>query len=696
VTRDAVRKLYTSADPALAAALAALVAAAAFVGNGGLQLGSSTLVEIVTVAVGTALVAAAVLLVGFGTPVHGGVALAAVTSLGGLTALSILWSLHPADSWVETNRTFAYVAAFAGGIAAVRLAGRHWRAATAGVLLGLTVISMWGLASKVAPGWLAADETYARLREPYGYWNAVGVTAAMATPLCLWLGTRPDGSRRVNALAWPAFALFAVTLLLSFSRGSIVAAAAAIAVWLALVPLRLRSLAVLLPAGLAAAAVNAWAFSQSALTDDRIPLPRREDAGVELGLILAVTVAVLYTAGILIQRRAERRPLQERTRRRLGKAAIAVLAAAPVLALGALAASERGIGGTVSDRWNDLTEAEAVTPENSPARLTETASVRSIYWRRAVDVWQDHPVIGAGAGAFAQAQLRYREEQARGKHAHGYPLQTLADLGLLGLAVSLLALGAWALAAVRSLSLRRGMIASGSGWGGERLALFALALVALAFGVHSTLDWTWFVPAVAICGLFCAGWVAGRGPVEATTSSARGDGREAGTPRLPARPLLYRRLALVVPLVALGALAAFAIAQPWRAQEQGDDALRLVAGGDYAAARDAAERAHDINPLSIEPYFELAAIEDARGNERGAISALERAVQVEPSNPDAWRRLGDYLLLSLSEPKRALPVLRGALFLDPLSPGARSSFVIALRATSIERAAASKRRRDRP
>ena len=40
------------------------------------------------------------------------------------TALSVLWSLAPADSWIEANRTFAYLAVFAGGIALARLAAR--------------------------------------------------------------------------------------------------------------------------------------------------------------------------------------------------------------------------------------------------------------------------------------------------------------------------------------------------------------------------------------------------------------------------------------------------------------------------------------------------------------------------------------------------------------------------------------------
>jgi hypothetical protein len=684
--REAARRLYTGLDLPICLLVAASLSAIAFIANGGLQLGSSTLVEVAVLLIGAAIVAAAVLTVGFEARLHGGLALASLAALVALTGFSILWSLHPSDSWVETNRTLAYVAAFGAGVAAVRLARGRWPAIAAGVLLALAVISFWGLATKVAPAWLAPDEVYARLREPYGYWNAVGVTAAMAMPLCMWLGTREGGQRAVNALAWPLLGLFTVTLLLSFSRGSILAAIAGLAGWLLLVPLRLRSLALLIPAALTAAAVTAWAFGQSALTDDRIALADRKDAGIELGLILLALVVLLFAAGLAIQARAERRPLDERTRRRVGSAAIAALAATPVLALGVLAFSERGIGGTISDRWHDLTTSEA-TPRNEPGRLTETSSVRSIYWRRAIDVWQDHSFAGAGAGSFAEAQLRFREEQAQGKHAHGYVLQTLADLGLLGLAVSLVALGTWLAAAAVTLDLRRRrVLAPGTQWSPERIGLTALALVALTFGVHSALDWTWFVPAVAMTGLFCAGWVAGRGPLAATRSPGSVPQLAAVHAALPGGERLRRRGVVAGAVLALAVMSVLAVAQPWRAEQKGEDALRLAGGGDFGAARAAAEDAKDLNPLSVEPYFEIAAVEEAAGNERQALVALQRAVQREPANPEAWRRLGDYYLAGLSDPRGALPVLRGALFLDPLSNDARASFVSALRAEQLLKA----------
>ncbi len=690
--RDRRRSLLRSADPPIALALAAALAASAFIANGGLQLGTSTLVEVSVTLIGALLVAATLVLIGFGPRLHGGLALALVAGLGGLTALSLGWSLHPSDSWVEANRTFAYVAAFASGMAAVRLARGRWGAILAGVLIALAAVCLWGLATKVAPAWLAPDETYARLREPYGYWNAVGVTAAMGMPLCLWLGTRDGGPRLVNALAWPLLCLLTVTLLLSFSRGSIVAAAAGVALWLVFVPLRLRSLALLLPSLAAAAAVTVWAFSRSALTDDRIALAERKDAGIELGLILAAAVVVLLGAGLLIQMRGAEHPLSDRARRRIGIAAIAALAAAPIALLGALALSERGIGGTVSDRWHDLTESEAVTPQNSPARLTETSSVRTIYWRRALDVWKDHRVVGAGAGAFAQEQLRYREEQARGKHAHGYVHQTLADLGLVGLGVSLAALLAWALAVRDTLDLRRTRVL-GTSWAGERKGLLALALVAVVFGVHSALDWTWFVPAVAMTALFCAGWVAGRGPLAVRAAATGTPPLEAVSAAVPPRPVLYRRLALALPLVAVAVLATFAIAQPWRAEEKGSDALQLLSQGQFGPAHAAAEQAEDLNPLSVEPFFELAAVEDARGDSKAAVTLLERAVQLEPANAEAWRRLGEYLLVTVSDPARAIPVLRAALVLDPLSDPTRAEYLLALRAERFVREESMRPRR---
>ena len=688
------RRLRWDAGAAVCVTVAGSLAAIAFIGNGGLQLGPSTLVEIAVILAVGLLVAAAIAVTTVDTPIYGGVALAGVAGLAALTALSILWSLHPADSWIETNRTLAYAAAFAGGIAAVRLLPRRWDAVLYGVLLALAIVCLYGLATKVLPGWLAEDEVYARLREPYGYWNAVGVTAAMGIPICLWLGTR-DAPRWAKALAYPVLGILIVTMLLSFSRGSILAAAVGVAFWLALVPRRLATLAVLLPAIAGAGVVTAWAFSQSALTDDRVALADREDSGILFGVILILMAAALYVAGLLIERRAASRPLSADTRRTIGKVALGSLAAVPLVVLAGLAFTDRGIGGTVSDRWNELTTSQE-TPQNDPGRLIEAGNVRTIYWARAIDVWNEHEAAGAGAGAFAQAQRRFRDEPTLGRHAHGYVHQTLADLGLLGLGVSLAALVGWLLATRTTLDLKRRRLTEG--WTPERTGLLALALVAVVFGVHSALDWTWFVPAVAITGLFCAGWVAGRGPLPPMDAQAAAQEAEQPPPsRVPFRPTGARGVAALA-VIAVAVVSALAVAQPWRADREGDESLALLDKGDIPAARAAVERAADINPLSVEPYFERAAIEDAAGNRRAAARALEDAVRLEPASPEAWRRLGEYYAVNLDEPGRAVPVLQGALYLDPASPLNRSAYLVALRARNAavaEREAAERAARRR-
>jgi tetratricopeptide (TPR) repeat protein len=313
--------------------------------------------------------------------------------------------------------------------------------------------------------------------------------------------------------------------------------------------------------------------------------------------------------------------------------------------------------------------------------------VRTIYWSRAINVWEEHKLAGAGAGSFAQAQLKHRDKPAQALHAHGYVHQTLADLGLIGLAVSLAALIAWVLTAGRSLAIwpKR----PDATWTRERQGLVALALVAVVFGVHSAIDWTWFVPAVAVTGLFCAGWVAGRGPLLAPADADRA---KPAPPLARVRPALpagrARREAGVAAavVIAFAILTSVAVSQPWRSERKGNDALELASKRDFPAALAATRKAEDIDPLSIDPYLDRAAVQDAAGDRAAAVRSLQQAVQLQPASPEAWRRLGEYYLDQLSQPAQALRVFRGALFLDPFSPQTRSDYVLALRAQQAEQA----------
>jgi hypothetical protein len=703
------------AGAALTAAIALVLAATAFVADGGLRLERTTYVEIALMGLGALLCAAALLLPHARSQrLHGAPALFALALLTAYTALSIMWSLAPSDSWIEANRTFAYLSAFAGTMALARLAPGRWSAVLHGIALAAVVVSAWAVLTKVFPGALAGDETYARLRAPFDYWNSVGLNAAVGVVALLWLGARRSGRPAVNALAWPGIALCEVALMLSYSRGALLALAVGLVFWFAVVPLRLRSAVVLLGASAGTAALVAWAFAMTGLSTDELPIELRADTGHELGALLLLLLVLLLGLGLAAGFLAAERPASPRAKRIAGRALLGVLAAVPVIVLIALATAPGGIDGQVSDGWEKLTNPNAATPANDPERLTKTSSVRARYWEEAFDVHGVSPWVGTGAGAYATVRNRFRTGTLFVRHAHGYVPQTLADLGWAGLAVSLLALVLWGWAALRTAGLRprdRGLP-----WDAERVGMAALIAVALVFGTSSAVDWTWFVPANALMGLIAAAWVIARPPlrtrlqvaalasvVQDAPSSARDGGPlwapSATEPPPPAADVAgpgavdvaeaqWRRrarfpwlpAAAAALVLALAGAAAWAAFQPVRAVHAGDAAIDRLERGELEAAVSIAEIARDRNPLSPEPLWELAFVEEQRGRLANAEDALQEAVRLQPANAETWRRLGRFQLSTLNEPADALASFRAAYFLDPRNPVSTSDFLEASRA----------------
>jgi tetratricopeptide (TPR) repeat protein len=670
----------------LAAGLAAVLCAVAFSADGGLNVGRTTPVEIGLVLGGGLAVAGALLLAPRRERLWGAGPLALLLGLAVLTALSITWAANPDEAWIETNRTVAYAAVFAAAVALAHSVPGRWSALLGAITLSAIAISAYAVLTKVFPGALNPDETFARLREPFGYWNSVGLAAALGVPGCLWLGTRRSGHQGLNALAYPAFALLVLTMLLSFSRGAVLAATLGAAFWFATVPRRLRGAAVLIAGGAGGGLVALWAFSQDALTNDRVPVDLRNQAGLQLGLLLVVMLALLTAAGLAVGfARAARTPTL-RQRDRAGVALLVGLALIPVGVTIALAVGDRGLAGSVSARWNQLTDPSAPLPRNDNSRLTAAGSVRARYWDEALRIFADNPAIGVGAGSYATVRKRYRTDDPAVRHAHGYVVQTLADLGLAGLAVSLALLAAWLASAARATGLRRRD--RGRPYTPERIGLLTLVATVVVFGVHSFVDWTWFVPANAAVALLAAGWVAGRGPLDCDREG-EGEGEGAAAPGAGAGRGLVERLRAgarerMRAICAGAALllviaAAWAIWQPMRADTLTQDALDALDAGNVDAARTKAQRAHQIDPLSLDPLFTLATIEKAADRNTAARRALGEAVRLQPDNPEPWLRLADFELNTLRRPAIAMTAIRPALYLDPRSSDAVAVFLAAQR-----------------
>ena len=674
--------------------IAAIFCFITFYAKGGLNLEAMTTAEMTLTLGAGVVVAAAVLLAPRGARVYGLWPAGLLLAFAVLTALSIVWSVQPDYSWQDSGRVLAYSGVFAAGVALARALPQRWPAVLGGLTLAAVVVCGYGLTTKVFPS-LDPANTFARLSEPYGYWNAVGLSAAMGVICCMWLGARRTGHALLRALAYPAMGLLLLTLVLAYSRGALVALALGLALWFCLVPLRLRGSALLIVAALAAGAVAAWDFSRSALSSEGVPIAERAAAGHQLGALVVAMLVLLAVIGVAVGFLTGRRPPSLLTRRRAGVVLLATLALALIAFVGALAVSHRGLTGSVSHAVNALTNPNAKPPPNTPGRLTAVASVRARYWKEALQVFSAHPLAGAGAEGYRTAHLRYETETLEVRHAHGFIVQTLADLGLVGLLAALALLLTWMAAAGRAThpfnrrwsSWRAWLRRAGErpGWRRmtereltrytpERIGTLSMLCLVVVFGAHSFIDWTWYVPGDACVALLCAGWLAGRGPVSAvalaSASAAGVASADAGIEARADRPARTRpsnlRMLVAAATIVAALLAAWSQWQPQRSEDARQEADALLEAHRPLAAAAAADRAVSRDPLSVEALFTLASVQQVSGNAALARETLLRAVRLQPSNPQTWLVLGRYDLMT-GEPQAAVNALQASIYLNPES-----------------------------
>jgi tetratricopeptide (TPR) repeat protein len=642
-----------SGDLALGAALAAGLGVVAFVTTGGTELGSNTWAEIALIVVGAALGVGAIALCAGRT--WGLAPLLLFAALAAWTAASVAWSVQPATSWVEAGRTASYLAAFGGALALARIAPGRWRAVLGAVAALTVAVSGYALLVKVFPATFDPGDAVGRLRLPLDYFNAIGQLAALGVPAWVWAGARREGGIVARALSVPVLSLLFVALVLSYSRGAIVIVLLGLLLWFALVPVRLRAALVLGLGALGGAVVTAWALHERAISHDNFALAARTSAGHKFGLVLIALVGVQTLVGLAVASRIDRVPLAAATRRRVGGALIALVVLVAIGGVGAVAASSRGLTGTVSHVFNQLTSPNSGGVGNNPGRLLATSSTRGRYWNESLKVGGNALLKGVGAGGFATAHLRYYSNAGSlaVDHAHGYLFQTFADLGLVGIALSLGLLVAWCFSAGRAADLRRRGPPSP-----ERLGMVTLFVTVVVFGLGSAIDWTWFIPGLTVPALVCAGWLAGRGPLD--RPAGRAERSPLGAPGAI--------LALTATTAAV-LLAAWTIFQPLRSANADAAALTAATRGDTAAAIADARAAANEDPVSVDPLFELAYIYRADGDNAAAIAELDRAIARQPDNPATWDQKWQ-LLYSLGRRQAALDVLAHAAALSRDDAGA--------------------------
>lgn len=528
----------------------------------------------------------------------GAVLVAVTVALVAWTGVTVAWSIVPDRSWDVFNKGLAYAAFLGLGIVLAGLAGRSAARCGASLLALVTaVVLVWALLAKAVPSLDPEGDRVARLREPVGYWNALALLADLAIVLGLWLGAPPE--RRAPVRIAGALLAYAATLalLLTLSRAGVLAGAAVVALWLVLSRERVAGGLLLAASAGPALLVGAWAFTRPALVEDVALRADREADGAVFGVLaLAGAALAVLLVGLVVPR------LGESARRRSTRAlvTIAVLCVVgAVVALGVGVADAVSSGRSCSEVVNDPGRLGSLDPNN-----------RWCWWNEAWDVYAGNAPEGAGAGSFEVARKRYRVDARNVLQPHSVPLQQLADGGLvaLGLFVLLVASGAWVCAcAVRRLE------------GDERAAAIALVAAPAAYLLHAVVDYSWDFLAVTAPTLLALGVLAAAGRVP------------RGVARAP-------WLAAGAAVAALVVLVSFSM--PRLADRAVRESTRALDDGDFDRARDRAQWARLLNPLSVEPLWALARLEERRGILRRAEGRYVQATELQPDNPETWYALG--------------------------------------------------------
>jgi hypothetical protein len=550
----------------------------------------------------------------------------ALLLFGGWVWLSTVWSESVPQSFFEGERVLVYVA---GALVVLLLAGRRSLShLLGGLLTGITVLSAYGLATRLFPNRLGFFDPIAgyRLEAPIGYWNALGILAAIGVLLALGFAAR-GASLGARALAACALAILLPTLYFTYSRGAWLALAIGV---LAAIAYEQRRLQLVTGFGLAAlppAVSVAIASRVVALTHKTASVGAATHDGWRFALVVAAAGLASAALTVAFARAEPRVPVPIAVRRAYGALLLAVLAA------GLVAVFVR-YGGppTIARKAYDsfVAKSQPGAGSNLNQRLLSlSGNGRGQLWRVAWRDFKAHPLLGSGAGTFEEQWYRQRNIDLAVRDAHNLYLEQLAEVGAVGLGLLLLAL------VLPFAVLRRVR--------GVRHAGVAFAAY-LAFLVHQGIDWDWELPVVVLTGLFCG---------VGLLASARGE---------PARRLLGLPLRFggVVAAAALAALAFVGLVGN----------LALSASADAASHRDwkraaaQARRASDWAPWSSDALDQLGKAQLEQGQQAAGVASIRAAVAKDPRHWQLW-----FDLYNASSGAQAQAAFRRASELDPYGAG---------------------------
>jgi tetratricopeptide (TPR) repeat protein len=547
-----------------------------------------------------------------------------------LTLASALWSTNDADAFSEFNRVGFYFGGFVLVLQAAHRAPLH-RVAD-GIALGLTAVVALALFSRITPEVVsepglaeALPVGTTRLSYPIGYWNGLAILTALSLPLLLRAAASP-GHSIPRALAAAPLPAAAATIYLASSRGGIATATIGTAVYLALSRFRWRVVSALVAGGIGSALVLAVLVSHSEFVNE--PAAASTSTRVSIALVLLLGCVVSFALHATFATVLARVPAPPRW---VGMTAVA---AALVVSVTAIAYADP------VEQLRTFKQPPTEAAANDDAVLAHLASLggsgRWQFWETALDAWHAMPVLGHGAGSYEAWWAQHGTLPVFVRDAHSLYLETLAELGALGLALLAAAAAAVLLASwwrIRRLSVARAdTVASATA-------------VVIAYAVAAGIDWVWELPVVTLVALACLAVA-----LTPTRIASRGPGA-----------LVRAGFAGIAIVMIVGQ------AIPYLSQVRIRESQSAAASRQFSAALDSARAARNIQPWGPDPWLQLALVHEERGELELARTAIDRATR---EDRDDWRlwlvaarvetKLGD-----IADARRSL---ERAIQLNPRSP----------------------------
>jgi O-Antigen ligase len=532
-----------------------------------------------------------------------GPAIAAGLCLAGFVALvaaSMIWASDDGRAFEDVVRGLAYLGVFVLVVVASRRAeARAW---LAGLALGLVIVGAIALLARFVPGPFGDPDAdigatlpaaLGRLTYPIGYWNGLAAAMATAIGLLAWFGANGTGPR-ARALAVGSLPLAILALWATDSRGGIIAALLALVVLVWVGPGRAQLIGCLglgLAGGIALVAI---AEGREELFDQP-GTPLATDQG---------EVMLLLTAGVLLATGLARFALD----RPLARLAVPRAAWRGVIALAAVAAIVVLAASDPVQRWEEFKQPPQGTEltEGGSDLLRGGGSGRYQFWSAATDAFADAPAGGIGSSDYGPYWLEHREVPLVATRAHSLLFETLAELGIAGLA---LILGFFGVAAVTGV--RRCLTT-------DRIAELGPALAVLLVGFAVTaVDWTWDLPAVLVPTVVAAALLTGPATLVPSATEAGGVFGTASS---------RRRFAggVAVLLVAWASICASGLLL--FADHTLESSRDKAAAGDLEGAIEAANDAIDLQPWAAEPRTQLALLYERGRDYPAAREAIAEAI----------------------------------------------------------------------